>query len=70
MPGNPFPDREHVTSVTRFVPRRVTDPHTVADLTAEVFLAAIGSAHTYGPGQGTRVAWLYGIELVATQRSL
>ena len=27
---------EHVTAVTRFVARRVADPHTVADLTAEV----------------------------------
>jgi RNA polymerase sigma-70 factor (ECF subfamily) len=53
--------REHVTAVTRFVARRVTDPHTVADLTAEVFLAVIGSAHTYRPGRGTQVAWLYGI---------
>jgi len=53
--------REHVTAVTRFVARRVADPHTVADLTAEVFLAVIGSAHTYRPGRGTRVAWLYGI---------
>lgn len=53
--------REHVTTVTRFVARRVADPHTVADLTAEVFLAVIGSAHTYRPGRGTQVAWLYGI---------
>jgi len=53
--------REHVTAVTRFVARRVADPHTVADLTAEVFLAVIGSAHTYRPGRGTQVAWLYGI---------
>jgi RNA polymerase sigma factor (sigma-70 family) len=53
--------REHVTAVTRFVARRVTDPHIVADLTAEVFLAVIGSAHTYRPGRGTQVAWLYGI---------
>ena len=53
--------REHVTAVTRFVARRVADPHTVADLTAEVFLAVIGSAHTYRPGRGTQVSWLYGI---------
>src|SRR6516162_4733411 len=53
--------REHVTAVTRFVARCVADPHTVADLTAEVFLAVIGSAHTYHPGRGTQVAWLYGI---------
>ena len=52
---------EHVTAVTRFVARRVADPHTVADLTAEVFLAVIDSAHTYRPGRGTQLAWLYGI---------
>src|SRR5215470_9642277 len=53
--------REHVTDVTRFVARRVADPHTVADLTAEVFLAVIVSAHSYRPSRGTPVAWLYGI---------
>ena len=52
---------EHVTAVTRFVARRVADPHTVADLTAEVFLAVIHSAHSYRPGRGTPAAWLYGI---------
>jgi RNA polymerase sigma-70 factor (ECF subfamily) len=53
--------REHVRPVTRFVARRVADPHAVADLTAEVFLAAIGSAHTYHPSRGSPAAWLYGI---------
>ena len=53
--------REQVTDVTRFVARRVADPHTVADLTAEVFLAVIASAHSYRPSRGTPVAWLYGI---------
>jgi len=52
---------EHVTAVTRFVARRVADPHTVADLTAEVFLAVIDSAHSYRPSRGTQLAWLYGI---------
>jgi RNA polymerase sigma-70 factor, ECF subfamily len=52
---------EHVAAVTRFVARRAADPHSVADLTAEVFLAVIGSAGTYRPGRGTQVAWLYGI---------
>ncbi len=53
--------RLHVVTVTRFVARRVSDPHTVADLTAEVFLAAIDSAHTYRRGRGTQRAWLFGI---------
>ena len=53
--------RLHIATVTRFVARRVSDPHTVADLTAEVFLAVIGSAHTYRPSRGSQRAWLYGI---------
>ncbi len=53
--------RERVAAVMRFVARRVADPYTAADLTAEVFLAVIGSAHTYRPGRGSQVAWLYGI---------
>ncbi len=53
--------RRHVALVTRFVARRVADPHMIADLTAEVFLAVISSAHTYRPGRGPQAAWLYGI---------
>ncbi|HEY7143082.1 MAG TPA: RNA polymerase sigma factor [Streptosporangiaceae bacterium] len=53
--------RQHVALITRFVARRVADPQGVADLTAEVFLAAIGSAHAYRPSRGSQAAWLYGI---------
>ncbi|MFC7218115.1 RNA polymerase sigma factor [Streptomyces polyrhachis] len=53
--------RRHVRAVTRYLVRRVSDPHTVADLTAEVFLAAIDSARTYRPSRGSETAWLYGI---------
>ncbi|WP_406284902.1 RNA polymerase sigma factor [Streptomyces sp. NBC_00209] len=53
--------RRHFDAITRFVARRVADPHTVADLTAEVFLAAIDSADSYRPGRGSETAWLYGI---------
>lgn len=53
--------RRHIDEVTRFVARRTDDPHTVADLTAEVFLAVIDSAHTYRPGLGSETAWLFGI---------
>lgn len=53
--------RRHVGAVTRFVARRVDDPHTVADLVAEVFLAVLDSAHTYRAGLGSETAWLYGI---------
>ncbi|MFD9858132.1 RNA polymerase sigma factor [Streptomyces alboflavus] len=53
--------RRHVDAVTRFVARRVSDPHTVADLTADVFLAVIDSADRYRPGLGSEAAWLFGI---------
>lgn len=53
--------RQHVALITRFVARRVADPQGVADLTAEVFLAVIGSAHAYRPSRGPQAAWLYGI---------
>jgi RNA polymerase sigma factor (sigma-70 family) len=53
--------REHVEGVQRFVARRVGERERAADLTAEIFLAAIDSAHWYRPGRGTPRAWLYGI---------
>jgi RNA polymerase sigma-70 factor, ECF subfamily len=53
--------RDHVEVVQRFVARRVEDPYLVADLTADVFLAAIDSAHTYRKGRVEPIAWLYGI---------
>jgi RNA polymerase sigma-70 factor (ECF subfamily) len=59
-----------VDAVTRFVARRVDDPHTAADLTAEIFLAVLDSAHTYRPGLGSETAWLYGIarNVVSSER--
>ncbi|MGV1047194.1 MAG: RNA polymerase sigma factor [Solirubrobacterales bacterium] len=56
--------REHVEDLQRFVARRVGDRERAADLTAEVFLAAIDSAHRYRPRRGTPKAWLYGIARV------
>ncbi|UED83661.1 RNA polymerase sigma factor [Streptomyces profundus] len=53
--------RRHVEAVSRFVARRVEDPHTAADLTAEVFLAVIDSGHTYRPRLGDERAWLFGV---------
>jgi len=53
--------REHVEAVQRFIARRVADPHLAADLTAEVFLAAIDAAPSYRPGRGAPAAWLFGI---------
>jgi RNA polymerase sigma-70 factor (ECF subfamily) len=51
----------HFDRVTVFLARRTDDPHEVADLTAEVFLAALESAHTYRPDLGGEVGWLYGV---------
>ena len=53
--------RAHVDEVTRFVTRRVADPHLAADLTAEVFLAAIEAAARYRGSVGGPRTWLYGI---------
>jgi len=53
--------REHIGAVEGFVARRVGDPYLVADLTADVFLAAIQAAGSYSGGRGAPIAWLYGI---------
>ena len=62
--------REHVESVQRFVARRVGDPYLAADLTADVFVAAIASARSYRRSRGEPIAWLYGIarNVVADER--
>src|SRR4051794_41664326 len=61
--------RAHVEAVQRFVARRVADPYLAADLTAEVFLAAIDAAPAYRPDRGAPGAWLLGIahNLVAAE---
>lgn len=56
--------REHVEVVERFVVRRVGDRERAADLTAEIFLAAIDSAHRYRSRLGSPRAWLFGIARV------
>jgi RNA polymerase sigma-70 factor, ECF subfamily len=53
--------RDHVDAVQRFVTRRIDDAHLVADLTAEVFLAAIDGAEAYSAARGPLIAWLYGV---------
>ena len=62
--------REHVEDVQRFVARRVDDPRLAADLTAEVFLAAVGAAAGYRSGSGVPAAWLCGIarNVVSSER--
>ena len=53
--------REHLAAVERFVARRVSDVHLAADLTADIFLAAIDACAGYKAEQGRPVAWLMGI---------
>src|SRR4051812_28681706 len=53
--------REHVEAVQRFITRRVNDPHLAADLTADVFLAAIDAAPSYRSDRGAPRAWLFGV---------
>jgi RNA polymerase sigma-70 factor (ECF subfamily) len=61
--------RQHVDAVQSFLARRVQEPYLVADLTAEVFLAAVDAAATYQVSRGTPAAWLFGIarRLVASE---
>lgn len=53
--------REHVEAVQNLVVRRVGDRERAADLTTEIFLAAVDSAHSYRPRRGAPRAWLFGI---------
>jgi len=53
--------RDNLETVRRFVARRVADPHLAADLTAEIFLAAVDSAASYRPDRGAPAAWLVGV---------
>src|ERR671920_2164938 len=53
--------RDHIDVVQGFVARRVWDPGLAADLTADIFLAAIDGAHGYDPRRGPVLAWLYGV---------
>lgn len=53
--------REHLAAVQRFVARRVADPERAADLTADIFLAALDAAGSYRPARGAPGAWLFGI---------
>jgi RNA polymerase sigma factor (sigma-70 family) len=62
--------RAHVEAVEQFIVRRVDDPYLAADLTADVFLAAIDAASSYRPERGVPAAWLFGIarNIVAAER--
>ncbi len=53
--------RAHVDAVGRFVARRVDDPQWAADLTADIFLAAIDAAGSYRSDRGSARGWIYGV---------
>jgi RNA polymerase sigma-70 factor (ECF subfamily) len=53
--------RRHLTAVLGFFLRRTGNPELTADLTAEVFAAALLAAERYRPGERPALAWLYGI---------
>lgn len=53
--------RAHLDAVLGFIARRVDDAQTAADLTTDVFLAAIDSADRYRVDKGAPAAWLFGI---------
>ncbi|MBO0802759.1 MAG: RNA polymerase sigma factor [Nocardiopsaceae bacterium] len=53
--------RANVKAVTAYFARRSADPHVVADLTAETFLAVITRFGSFDPRRGTARAWVFGI---------
>ena len=53
--------RRHLASILAFFLRRTRDPELTADLTAEVFAAALLAGKRYRPGKKPALAWLYGI---------
>ena len=53
--------RRHVAAILGFFMRRTGDPGLTADLTAEVFAAALLAAPRYQPSDLPALAWLYGI---------
>lgn len=53
--------RRHDVAVLAYVRRRTGRADLAADVTAEVFAAALESAPRFRPDRGTAVAWLYGI---------
>lgn len=53
--------RENIEAVQRFVARRVEGHEEAADLTADVFLAAIQASHAYRGDAAAPLAWIYGI---------
>jgi RNA polymerase sigma factor (sigma-70 family) len=55
-----FYDRYEAAVIGYFM-RRTSDPELAADLTAEVFAAALGAAHRYRPQTPTAAGWVFAI---------
>ena len=53
--------RANVDGVMAYFARRSRDPHVVADLTADTFVAVIASFAAFDPRKGTARAWMFGI---------
>jgi RNA polymerase sigma-70 factor (ECF subfamily) len=53
--------RANVDAVMAYFARRSRDPHAVADLTADTFVAVITAFGTFDPQKGTARAWMFGI---------
>ena len=53
--------RANVAALTAYFARRCRDPQTVADLTSETFVRAVGSFGSFDAGKGTARSWLFGI---------
>jgi RNA polymerase sigma-70 factor (ECF subfamily) len=53
--------RRHERAVLVFFLRRTSTPEVAADLTAEVFAAALASSRRFRPRKAPAVAWLYAI---------
>jgi RNA polymerase sigma factor (sigma-70 family) len=53
--------RANVEAVTAYFARRSADPHVVADLTADTFVAVITNFGSFDPRKGTARAWVFGI---------
>lgn len=53
--------RRHVEWVLAYTARRLGDPNAAADLTSEIFAAALLASGRYDPARGSPSSWLYGI---------
>jgi RNA polymerase sigma-70 factor (ECF subfamily) len=62
--------RAHYAPLLRYFTARVSDPHEVADLVADTFLAAMSAAEGYDPRRGRPIAWVFGIAANVRRRSV